>query len=81
MPLHRFNAKTNSPNPYFNFITTLPSFLNAPGLPSQDDAKELLQALAAQVRPLCKKHGFNVNSFEEVSFRAAIHYIQVLRMM
>lgn len=63
----RLNAKTTSPNPYFNFITALPSFLNAPGLPSQQNAKELLDALAAQVRPICKKHGFNVNSFEEVS--------------
>ncbi|KAF8604271.1 WLM-domain-containing protein [Ceratobasidium sp. AG-I] len=61
----RLNAKTTSPNPYFNFITALPSFLNAPGLPSQQNAKELLDALAAQVRPICKKHGFNVNSFEE----------------
>ncbi|ELU40748.1 WLM domain-containing protein [Rhizoctonia solani AG-1 IA] len=66
MPLHRFNTKTTSPNPYFNFITALPPHINAPNLPSQDDAKALLQALAAQVRPLCKKHGFNVNSFEEV---------------
>ncbi|CAE7050036.1 unnamed protein product [Rhizoctonia solani] len=65
MPLHRFNTKTSSPNPYFNFITVLPSYTNAPSLPSQDDAQKLLEALAAQVRPLCKKHGFNVNSFEE----------------
>ncbi|QRW18014.1 WLM domain protein [Rhizoctonia solani] len=68
MPLHRFNTKTTSPNPYFNFITALPPYINAPNLPSQDDAKALLQALAAQVRPLCKKHGFNVNSFEEYEY-------------
>ncbi|CEL55473.1 DNA damage response protein wss1 OS=Schizosaccharomyces pombe (strain 972 / ATCC 24843) GN=wss1 PE=3 SV=1 [Rhizoctonia solani AG-1 IB] len=68
MPLHRFNTKSTSPNPYFNFITTLPSYVNAPNLPSQDDANGLLQALAAQVRPLCKKHGFNVNSFEEYEY-------------
>lgn len=65
----RLNAKSTSPNPYFNFITALPSFLNAPGLPSQQNAKELLDALAAQVRPICKKHGFAVNSFEEVSHK------------
>ncbi|CAE6465206.1 unnamed protein product [Rhizoctonia solani] len=68
MPLHRFNTKTPSPNPYFNFITSLPSYIDAPNLPSQDDAQELLQALVAQVRPLCKKHGFNVNSFEEYEY-------------
>ncbi|KAG8707837.1 hypothetical protein FRC11_007095 [Ceratobasidium sp. 423] len=68
MPLHRFNTKTSSPNPYFNFITALPSYINAPNLPTQDDAQDLLQALAAQVRPLCKKHGFNVNSFEEYEY-------------
>ncbi|CAE6500453.1 unnamed protein product [Rhizoctonia solani] len=68
MPLHRFNTKTSSPNPYFNFITVLPSYTNAPNLPVQDDAQKLLEALAAQVRPLCKKHGFNVNSFEEYEY-------------
>ncbi|KAH7341715.1 WLM domain-containing protein [Rhizoctonia solani] len=68
MPLHRLNTKTSSPNPYFNFITVLPSFINAPGIPSQDEAQKLLQALAAQVRPVCKKHGFNVNSFEEYEY-------------
>jgi hypothetical protein len=67
MPHLRLNAKTDSPNPYFNFTSALPSFLNAPGLPNQQNAKGLLDALAAQVRPVCKKHGFNVNSFEEVS--------------
>ncbi|KDN45656.1 hypothetical protein RSAG8_04740, partial [Rhizoctonia solani AG-8 WAC10335] len=68
MPLHRFNTKTSSPNSYFNFITVLPSYTNAPNLPSQDDAQKLLEALAAQVRPLCKRHGFNVNSFEEYEY-------------
>ncbi|CAE6509960.1 unnamed protein product [Rhizoctonia solani] len=68
MPLHRFNTKTSSPNPYFNFITVLPSFINAHSIPSQDDAQKLLEALAAQVRPVCKKHGFTVNSFEEYEY-------------
>ncbi|KAG9082644.1 hypothetical protein FS749_006697 [Ceratobasidium sp. UAMH 11750] len=65
MPHLRLNTKTGSPNPYFNFTSALPSFLKAPGLPSQENAMELLDALAAQVRPICKKHGFAVNSFEE----------------
>ncbi|KAG9119700.1 hypothetical protein FRC07_005141 [Ceratobasidium sp. 392] len=65
MPHLRLNAKTDSPNPYFNFISALPSFLKAPDFTSEQNAKELLNALAAQVRPICKKHGFTVNSFEE----------------
>lgn len=78
MSLLRLNAKTVSPNPYFNFITVLPLSFSVPGLPSQEDAKQLLQALAAQVRPLCKKHGFQVNSFEEVSPNTKIsQYIQI----
>ncbi|KAG8730523.1 hypothetical protein FRC12_020219 [Ceratobasidium sp. 428] len=65
MPHLRLNAKTDSPNPYFNFISALPSFLRVHDFPSEQNAKELLNALAAQVRPICKKHGFTVNSFEE----------------
>lgn len=32
----------------------------------QEQARQLLRALAAQVRPIMKAHGFVVNSLEEV---------------
>ncbi|KAK0485190.1 WLM domain-containing protein [Armillaria novae-zelandiae] len=54
----RFNEKEPNPNPHVNFITPLPAN-------DQDDARQLLRALAAQVRPVMKAHGFVVNSFEE----------------
>ena len=58
----RYNEKESNPNPHINFITTLP------GEPErQEETRQLLRALAAQVRPVMKKHGFAVNSFEEVS--------------
>ena len=65
MVLHRFNERESRPNKHINFITALP----APGIPqpySEEDARQLLRALAAQVRPIMKNHGFEVNSFEEV---------------
>ena len=57
----RLNEKETNPNPHINFITALP-------LPGEDRerARQLLRALAAQVNPVMKAHGFTVNSFEEV---------------
>ncbi|KAK0450166.1 WLM domain-containing protein [Armillaria borealis] len=55
----RFNEKEPNPNPHVNFVTPLPGN-------DQDDARQLLRALAAQVRPVMKAHGFVVNSLEEV---------------
>lgn len=58
----RLNEKEANPNPYINFITVLP--------PSGDErARQLLRALAAQVKPVMKAHGFTVNSLEEVRFK------------
>ena len=51
----RLNAREANPNPHVNWITALPQ-------PSQDSttaARELLKALAAQVRPVMKKHGYS----------------------
>jgi len=56
---HRLNEKETNPNPHINFICALNSG-------DQEDARQLLRALAAQVRPVMKAHGFAVNSFEEV---------------
>ena len=59
----RINERSTNPNPYINFISALPSNRH-----SRDDqeATELMRALAAQLKPVMKAHGFTVNSFEEV---------------
>ncbi|KAG7451134.1 WLM-domain-containing protein [Guyanagaster necrorhizus] len=54
----RFNDRDPNPNPHIDFITPLPG-------DDQHDARQLLRALAAQVRPVMKAHGFVINSFEE----------------
>jgi hypothetical protein len=36
----------------------------------QEQARQLLRALAAQVKPIMKDHGFVVNSLEEVRGRS-----------
>ncbi|KIP08196.1 hypothetical protein PHLGIDRAFT_23623 [Phlebiopsis gigantea 11061_1 CR5-6] len=60
----RLNERETNPNPHINFITPL----QAGDLAAQDDARQLLRALAAQVRPLMKAHGFAVNSLEEYEY-------------
>lgn len=68
---NRFNEREVHPNAHINFITVLP----APDVPapySTEDARQLLRALAAQVRPIMKRYGFAVNSFEEV--RSCSHF-------
>lgn len=65
----RFNEKQSNPNPHINFITALPTAYRGPQDP---DALQLLRALAAQVRPVMKAHGYTVNSLEEVR-DGAIH--------
>ncbi|KAH9928296.1 uncharacterized protein B0H18DRAFT_1000690 [Fomitopsis serialis] len=59
----RLNEREINPNPHINFITALPM----PDAADQEEARQLLRALAAQVRPVMKAHGFVVNSFEEAS--------------
>ena len=58
----RINEREPNPNPYVNFITVLP--VNDPTV--EEAARQLLRALAAQVKPIMKAHGFVVNSLEEV---------------
>ena len=57
----RLNEKETNPNPCINFITALPTSGD-----ERERARQLLRALAAQVKPVMKAHGFTVNSFEEV---------------
>lgn len=54
----RINERVPNPNHYINFISSLRD--------EDQDAIELLRALAAQVKPIMKNHGFAVNSLEEV---------------
>jgi DNA-dependent metalloprotease WSS1 len=58
----RLNENEPNPNPHVNFITALPMA----DAHEQERARQLLRALAAQVRPIMKSHGFVVNSLEEV---------------
>ncbi|KAJ6531747.1 WLM domain-containing protein [Mycena capillaripes] len=57
----RLNERETNPNPHVNFISALDVGDDA----SQEDARQFLRALAAQVRPVMKSHGFVVNSLEE----------------
>ncbi|KAI0700310.1 hypothetical protein BC835DRAFT_1412114 [Cytidiella melzeri] len=58
---HRLNEREANPNPYVNFIISLPIRDAA----AQEDARQLLQALMAQVKPVMKAHQLQVNSIEE----------------
>ncbi|GAA5976494.1 hypothetical protein JCM11641_001320 [Rhodosporidiobolus odoratus] len=55
----RINPKRPDPNPNITFIRALE------GLPDSDRALEILEALAAQFRPIMKNWGFGVNSLVE----------------
>ncbi|KAF7327806.1 hypothetical protein MKEN_00360400 [Mycena kentingensis (nom. inval.)] len=58
----RINERESNPNAFVNFITPLP------GADDEEDARQYLRALAAQVRPVMQQHGFGVNSLEEYEF-------------
>ncbi|KAI9461719.1 WLM-domain-containing protein [Lactarius psammicola] len=60
----RLNENESNPNPHVNFITALP--MADPR--DQERARQLLRALAAQVKPIMKDHGFAVNSLEEYEY-------------
>lgn len=60
----RINEREPNPNPHVDFITVLP--MDDPTV--EEAARQLLRALAAQVKPIMKTHGFTVNSLEEVRF-------------
>ena len=61
----RLNERESNPNPHVNFITPLKMADPA----AEEDARQLLRAVAAQVRPIMKAEGFVVNSLEEVGAR------------
>lgn len=60
----RLNERESNPNPAINFISVLD--------PEDKAARELMRALAAQLKPMMKQHGFSVNSFEEVSRKTVV---------
>lgn len=55
----RLNDPDTSRNKHINYITALPQHADC------DHAHHRLLQLAAQVQPLMKKHGFQINSLEE----------------
>ncbi|KAI0692082.1 WLM domain-containing protein [Cytidiella melzeri] len=61
---HRLNEREANPNPYVNFIVPLPVRDAA----AQEDARQLLRALMAQVKPVMKAHQLQVNSIEEYQY-------------
>ena len=67
----RLNEKEANPNPHVNFITPL----KTNGQAAEEEARQLLRALAAQVRPIMKAEGFVVNSLEEVSSRVRCSFV------
>ncbi|KAG1805055.1 WLM domain-containing protein [Suillus plorans] len=60
----RINEREANPNPHVNFISVLPMV----DATLEDDARQLMRALSAQVKPLMKAHGFTVNSLEEYEY-------------
>lgn len=60
----RLNEHETNPNPHVNFIIAL----SMHDRHEQERARQLLRALAAQVRPIMKAHGFVVNSLEEYEY-------------
>lgn len=53
MVFQRYNSSEPNPNPHINFITALKDH----GSEEEAKALKLLRALAAQLRPVMKKHG------------------------
>lgn len=70
MALARLNEREANPNPYISFISALP----VRDASAQEDSRQLLRALAAQVKPLMKAHGFIVTNLEEVHNQSLIGY-------
>ncbi|PVG04246.1 WLM-domain-containing protein [Serendipita vermifera] len=66
MVFQRYNTTEANPNPHINFVTAL----NNTSSESTAQALQILRALAAQVRPVMKKHGLEINSFEEYEYNA-----------
>ena len=55
----RLNDPDTSRNKYINYITALPQYADC------EQARHRLLQLAAQVQPVMKSHGFQINSLEE----------------
>ncbi|THH30030.1 hypothetical protein EUX98_g4159 [Antrodiella citrinella] len=60
----RLNEREPNPNPHINFTQSLPLGDEV----REEDARQQLRALAAQVRPVMKAHGFVINRFEEYKY-------------
>lgn len=71
----RINEREVNPNPHVNFISVLPMV----DATLEDDARQLMRALSAQVKPIMKAHGFTVNSLEEVRIYSSVPGLGLLR--
>ncbi|KAH7927924.1 WLM-domain-containing protein [Leucogyrophana mollusca] len=60
----RINERESNPNPHVNFISVLPVADSS----TEQAARQLMRALAAQVKPVMAAHGLAVNSFEEYEY-------------
>ncbi|KAJ8593352.1 WLM-domain-containing protein [Rhizopogon salebrosus TDB-379] len=60
----RINERETNPNLHINFVSVLPMV----DATLEDNARQLIRALAAQVKPIMKTHGFTVNSLEEYEY-------------
>ncbi|OAX43141.1 WLM-domain-containing protein [Rhizopogon vinicolor AM-OR11-026] len=60
----RINEREANPNLHVNFVSVLPMV----DATLEDNARQLIRALAAQVKPVMKAHGFTVNSLEEYEY-------------
>lgn len=72
----RINERESNPNPHVNFIQALPYGDST----EEESARQLLRALAAQVKPVMQAHGFEVNSLEEVRMTSSIPTSTVQRV-
>ncbi|KAI0091188.1 WLM domain-containing protein [Irpex rosettiformis] len=64
MAYARFNEREANPNPHVSFITARSGHDPA----DEENARQLLRALAAQVRPVMKGHGLVVNNLQEYQY-------------
>ena len=69
----RLNERETNPNPHVNFITALPRRDEE----DEENARQLLRALAAQVKPIMQEHGMVVKSLNEVRMELCRGFVKM----
>ena len=72
----RLNERETNPNPHVNFITALPRRDEE----DEENARQLLRALAAQVKPVMQEHGMVVKGLNEVRMKLCGDVLKRLKM-